>query len=281
MKRVAIGLMAVTLGLNIFPFHGTLSFLTSEKKQAYSVSTGTNEDVFVTETEQLVLRTQVTNRVKVKRTHNADGSSSESTESRTSLQEGVQRISFIPQRDHLELDVENIQVTGMADDEVTVEKVEAIKGEEGIVFRIAHNRNKVDTANKTEKGELLITALGGFYSLKIPLTVHTSYSSSTEVSEEAAPGTPAPSGGTPSGSPAPSDPLPTAETPVPPTDAGTPVDSTDNASGPVPGSSEEPQTDSSATVQPETDSDRGQEPVVEEPVSVEGNDDQGLAKENE
>ena len=258
---MAIGLMAVALGLNLTSFHGTLSFLTSEKKQAYSVSTGTNEDVFVTETEQLVLKTQVTKRVKVKRTQNADGSSSETTESKISVHEGVQRILFAAQRAHLELDVENIRVTGLAEDEVLIEKVEQTEGEEeGIVFRIAHNRNMADTANKTEKGELHITALGGFYSLTIPLTVQTSYSSSTEVSEEAAPSSPSsPSSPSPqqpgtSEPPVSSEPELTPEAPTPTTEPGTPADSAEESSGSVSIPVEENETDSAGTEPTEAES---------------------------
>ncbi|MGG1660497.1 hypothetical protein [Brevibacillus sp. NRS-1366] len=212
MKRLAIGLIAVTLGLNIVPLNGTLSFLTSEKKQVSAVSTGTNEDVFVTETEQIVLKTKVAKRVKVKRTKNADGSSSETTESRTSIEEGVQRISFVPQRDHLNLGVENITVTGLSEGEITIEQVEKMEAEKGIVFRIAHNRQMVDRKTKTEKGELHVTALGGFYSFTIPIIVRTTYSSSTDISEEG------PSGQSPQpdGTPEPS--APTEPSAPPPAD---------------------------------------------------------------
>lgn len=267
--------MAVALVFNLAPLNRTLSFLTSEKKQVSPVSTGTNEDVFVTETKQIVLKTKVEKRTKVKRTKNADGSSSESKESRLAVEEGVQRITFVPQRAHFDLDVENVTVTGDAAGEVTVQRVHE---EEGIVFRIAHSYQKASGKKKSgsEKGELRVTALGGFYSLAIPLTISTSYSESTNVTEEAVPNNPQQPGtpGTPEtpGTPdipstpdTPDTPAPggnTSEPPQPPTtDSSTPTLPPADTSGPSPPSPEEPGTDSPA---PET-----QEPSPSTPPSSE------------
>jgi hypothetical protein len=272
-----MGLMAVALVLNLAPLDRTLSFLTSEKKQVSPVSTGTNEDVFVTETKQIVLKTKVEKRTKVKRTKNADGTSSESKESRLAVEEGVQWITFEPQRAHLDLDVENVTLTGDAADEVTVQRVEE---EEGIVFRIAHSYQKASGKRKsgTEKGELRVTALGGFYSLTIPLTISTSYNESTNVTEESAPNQPQPQQpGTPGEPETPDTPITpdtpstpdtpapggtTSEPPQPPTtDTSTPMLPPADTSGPSPPSPEEPGTDSPA---PET-----QEPSPSTPPSSE------------
>lgn len=238
-----MGLMAATLVLNIVPLDGTLSFLTSEKKQVSPVSTGTNEDVFVTETEEIVLKTKVEKRIKITRTVNADGSSSESKDSKLAVMEGSQVISFTPQRSHLDLDVENITLTGEAASEVIVERVEA---EKGIAFRITHSRKSAWDKRKseTEKGELRVTALGGFYALTIPLTISTSYRESTDVTEEAAPNppstpttpdTPAPGGNT------------TEPAQPPSTGSETPTTPSTDPSGPAPPSPQDPGTDSPVT----------------------------------
>ncbi|MDF2679300.1 MAG: hypothetical protein K0R47_490 [Brevibacillus sp.] len=255
-----MGLMAAALALNILPLEGTLSFLTSEKKQVSPVSTGTNEDVFVTETKQIVLKTRVEKRTKIKRTVNADGSSSETTDSRLAVMEGSQLISFSPQRAHLDLDVENITLTGDAASEVKVERVQT---EEGISFRITHSRQSAwnKRESETEKGELRVTALGGFYSLTIPLTISTSYRESADVTEEAAPnqpnqpsqpGTPT----TPETPGTPNTPAPggnTAEPAQPPsTDTQTPTTPSTDPSGPAPPSSEDSGTDSPVTDTQET-----------------------------
>ncbi|MED4782503.1 hypothetical protein [Brevibacillus choshinensis] len=252
MKRLAMGLMAATLVLNIVPLNGTLSFLTSEKKQVSPVSTGTNEDVFVTETEQIALKTKVEKRIKIKRTVNADGSSSESKDSKLAVMEGSQVISFTPQRAHLDLDVENITLTGEAASEVIVERVEA---EKGIAFRITHSRKSAWDKRKseTERGELRVTALGGFYALTIPLTISTSYRESTDVTEEAAPNPPSSptTPDTPSTPDTPDTPAPggnTTEPAQPPsTGSETPTPPSTDPSGPAPPSPQDPGTDSPVT----------------------------------
>lgn len=260
LKKLALGLIAITLGLNIVPMKGTLSFLTSEKRQVSAVSTGSNEDVFVTETERIDLKTTVTKRVKVKHSKNADGSTSSTTESRTSIQEGVQRISFVPQRDHLNLEVENITVTGLDEDEITIERIEPMEGEKGIVFHIAHNRQTVDRKTKTEKGELHVTALGGFYSVTIPITVRTTYSSSTDVSEEG-PAEPAPQ---PGGTPEPAGP---SESTGPSEPTG-PTESTGPAEPVAPPS-----------VEPEPPAGSAADPVDGQPAASEGSDEQSSSQE--
>ncbi|MFF0829663.1 hypothetical protein ACFYU8_22575 [Brevibacillus sp. NPDC003359] len=251
MKKLAIGLVTVTFVLNIAHLDTTFSFLTSEKKQQSPITTGTNEDVFVTDTEQIVLKTEVIKQMKVTRKKNADGTSSESSQSRLIVHEGVQRISFIPKREHLTLSAENITVTGFSEGEVTVEVVEAMDGEKGIVFRIGHNRHMVGRESKTEKGELQITALGGFYTHKIPLTLRTSYKSKSDVSEVTEPGqpsqpgtpdTPAPGGGS------------TEPPPPPPTDNGTPTAPPTESSGLAPPTPEEPGDDAPPPDQPGGDS---------------------------
>lgn len=250
-----MGLMAAAFVLNIVPLDGTLSFLTSEKKQVSPVSTGTNEDVFVTETEQIVLKTKVEKRIKITRKMNADGSSSESKDSKLAVMEGSQVISFTPQRAHLDLEVENITLTGDAASGVIVERVEA---EKGIVFRISHSRKSAWDKRKseTEKGELRVTALGGFYALTIPLTISTSYRESTDVTEEAAPNPPstptAPdTPNTPDTPDTPDTPAPggnTAEPAQPPsTGSDTPTTPSTDPSGPAPPSPQDPGTDSPAT----------------------------------
>lgn len=253
-----MGLMAAALVLHIVPLDGTLSFLTSEKKQVSPVSTGTNEDVFQTETEQIVLKTRVEKRIKITRTVNADGSSSESKDSRLTVLEGSQVISFTPQREYLDLDVENITLTGEAASEVLVERLET---EKGIAFRISHSRKSAWDKRKseTEKGELRVTALGGFYSLSIPLTISTSYRESTDVTEEAAPNPPSNPNGpdTPSTPDTPTTPD-TPDTPAsggntaepaqpPPTGTETPSTPSTDPSGPAPPSPQDPGTDSPVT----------------------------------
>lgn len=264
LKKLAFGLIAITLGLNIVPMKGTLSFLTSEKRQVSAVSTGSNEDVFVTETERIELKTTVTKRVTVKRSKNADGSTSSTTESRTSIQEGVQRISFVPQRDHLNLEVENITVTGLDEDEITIERIEQTEGEQGIVFRIAHNRQMVDRKTKTEKGELHVTALGGFYSITIPITVRTAYSSSTDVSEEG-PANPAPQ---PDGSPAPAGP----SEPVGPSEPAGPSEPTGPTESTGPAEPAEPGAPPSA--EPEPPAGSAADPADGHPAPSKGSDEQ-------
>ncbi|MGG4440647.1 hypothetical protein [Brevibacillus fortis] len=250
MKKLAIGLVTVTFVLNIAHLDTTFSFLTSEKKQQSPITTGTNEDVFVTDTEQIVLKTEVIKQTKVTRKKNADGTTSESSQSRLIIHEGVQRISFIPKREHLTLGVENITVTGFLEGEVTVEVVEAMDDEKGIVFRIGHNRHMVGRESKTEKGELQITDLGGFYTHKIPLTLRTAYKSKSDVSEVTEPGqpsqpgtpdTPAPGGGS------------SEPSPPPPTDNGTPTAPPTEPSGPAPPTPEEPGDDAPPPDQPSAD----------------------------
>lgn len=256
-----MGLMAAALVLNIVPLDGTLSFLTSEKKQVSPVSTGTNEDVFVTETEQIVLKTRVEKKTKIKRTVNADGSSSETKDNRLSVFNGVQRITFVPQREHFDLDLANITVTGEAADEVTVQRVIDDKDGREIVFEVSHSYQEARGKRKseTEKGELRVTALGGFYLLSIPITISTSYRESTDVSEEVAPSQPGTPGtpdspstpGAPATPDSPNTPAPGGNEPEPaqPPSAGTDTPNTPSTdpSGPAPPSPQDTGTDSPVT----------------------------------
>ncbi|QRG68110.1 hypothetical protein [Brevibacillus choshinensis] len=256
MKRLAMGLMAAALALNIVPLDGTLSFLTSEKKQVSPVSTGTNEDVFVTDANRIDLKTKVEKRTKITRKVNADGSSSETKDSRLSVLEGSQVISFTPKRPHLDLDVENMTVTGDAASEVVVERLATDKE---ISFRISHSRKSAWDKRKseTEKGELRVTALGGFYSLSIPLTISTSYRESTDLTEEAAPNPSTPgTSDTPSTPDTPTTPAPGGNTtePAQPPSAGeeTPATPPTDSSGPAP-----PSTPDTGTDPPVTDTQEG------------------------
>lgn len=249
-----MGLMAAAFLLNIVPLDGTLSFLTSEKKQVSPVSTGTNEDVFVTETEQIVLKTKVEKITKIKRKVNADGSSSEAKDSRLSVFNGVQRITFVPQREHFDLDLANIAVTGEAADEVSVRRVTDDKDGKEIVFEVSHTYQEARGKRKseTDKGELRVTALGGFYSLSIPLTISTSYRESTDVTEEAAPNPSTPAApDTPSTPDTPNTPAPGGNTtePAQPPSAGTktPATPSTDSSGPAPPSPQDTGTDSPVT----------------------------------
>ncbi|MGG0939559.1 hypothetical protein ABHN11_26500 [Brevibacillus centrosporus] len=259
MKRLAVGLMAAALILNAVPMDGTFSFLTSEKKQVSPVSTGTNEDVFVTETKQIILKSKVEKRTKIKRKINADGSSSVTKDSRLAVTNGVQRVVFVPQRESLDLELANLTVTGDAAGEVTIQRVYDEKDDKAIVFEITHTYQKAYGKRKseTERGELQVTALGGFYTLKLPLTISTSYRESTDVSEEAVPSQPS-QPGQPTAPPAPDSPnapdTPASEDgstlPAQPPSSGveTPTEPSTDPSGPAPPSSEEP-----GTVSPDSD----------------------------
>lgn len=276
MKRLALGLMAATLMLNIVPLDGTLSFLTSEKKQVSPVSTGTNEDVFVADTTQILLKTKVEKRTKVRRVKNADGSSSERKENKLSVMAGSRLITFAPQRPDLDLDVENIAVTGDAAGEITVERIDD-EGGKNIVFRISHRYQSAwdKRSSGTDRGEVRVTALGGFYSLTIPLTISTSYKESTDVTEEAAPNQPGqpstpstPSIPDTTGNPGTPDTTGTSDTPGTPdtpstpdtpNNPGTPPDTSDpSVNTPVPGgdeagSAQPPSTGSETVSSPSTD----------------------------
>jgi len=183
LRTLAMGLIAACLVLNLAPLQGTFSFLTSEKKQVSAVSTGTNEDVFLTETKEILLATDVHQHTEVTRVKRANGSTSESRDSSLDVLAGEYFLTFVPQRPHLDLALEQITVTGSAAEEVLVERVE--DGENGgdIVFRIAHRYEKAAGKTKGGKigGKLHVTALGGFYSLTLPLTIDVSYSESREV----------------------------------------------------------------------------------------------------
>ncbi|MFD2369573.1 hypothetical protein ACFSO0_06310 [Brevibacillus sp. GCM10020057] len=228
MKKLAMVLVTAALMLQLAPLDETLSFLTSEKKQVSPVSTGSNEDVFVTDTSQIVLKTKVEKRIKIRRTVNADGSSSQTTDSSLSVANGVQRVVFVPQREFLDLNEANITVTGEAASEVTIQRIYGEKDGKEIVFEVAHSYQKARGKRKseTERGELHVTALGGFYSLTIPLTLSTSYNESTSVTEEAAPsqpnqpGTPANPGTTPGTPATPADSGSTPHTPDTPDPEG-------------------------------------------------------------
>lgn len=252
MRKLAIGLMAAALLLPAWPLDGTLSFLTSEKKQVSLVSTGTNEDVFVTDTSSLSLKTTVEKRIKIKRTVNADGSSSETTASSLSVTKGVQRVVFVPQREYLDLDAASLAVTGEAASELTVQRIYGDKDGQEIVFEVAHSYQKASGKRKSEtrRGQLHVTALGGFYSLTIPLTLSTSYRESTNLTEEAAPsqpGTPASPGTTPN---PPDTPAPGGSTtePAQPPSPGVDIPATPatEPSGPAPPSPADPESDSPA-----------------------------------
>lgn len=210
----------------------------------------------MTETKQIVLKSKVEKRIKVKRTVNADGSSSETKDSRLAVSNGVHRVVFIPQRESLDLELANLTVTGDAAGEVTIQRVYDEKDDKAIVFEITHTYQKAYGKRKseTERGELQVTALGGFYTLKLPLTISTSYRESTDVSEEAVPSQP----GQPTNPPAPDTPnapdTPASEDgstlPAQPPSSGveTPTEPSTDPSGPAPPSSEE-----SGAVSPDSD----------------------------
>ncbi|MFS0558142.1 hypothetical protein [Brevibacillus sp. 179-C9.3 HS] len=264
MKKLAIGLVAATLVLNIGHLETTFSFLTSEKKQQSPISTGTNEDVFVTDVEELVVTTEVTKHKTVVRKRSASGTTSQSSHTTITIDEGVARITFTPKREHLVLGLENVTVTGIAEDEVKVELIEPTEGEkeEGFQFRITHNRQKVGQKSQTEKGELQVTALGGFYTKKIPLTIRTSYSTTTDIEEETEPDQPNQPNqpnqpGQPDQPSTPETPAPgggSSETsPPPPTDGGSPTTPPTDSSGPAPPTPEEPEEDAPPPDSPSTE----------------------------
>lgn len=258
MKKLALGLVAATLVLNIGHLETTFSFLTSEKKQQSPISTGTNEDVFVTDVEELVVTTEVTKHKTVVRMRSASGATSQTSYTTTTIDEGVARITFTPKREHLVLGLENVTVTGIAEDEVKVELVEPTKGEkvEGFQFRITHNRQKVGQKSQTDKGELQVTALGGFYTQKIPLTIRTTYSTTTDIEEETEPDQPS-QPGQPDQPSTPETPVPgegSSETSPPPsTDGGSPATPPTDSSGPAPPTPEEPGEDAPPPDSPSTE----------------------------
>ncbi|MED1875202.1 hypothetical protein, partial [Brevibacillus borstelensis] len=210
MKKLVSGLMAFALIFALLPLEGTVAFLTSEKKQTVPVSLGTNEDVFTTETEAIRLVTEVEKHVTITRVKTEAGKSTEERNVDISIDEGTFTLVFKPQRPHLDLDVENLKVTGEPEGRLEISRE---GGGNGIEFRIGHIRDQVKREHETLEGELHITALGGFYRHVIPLTVVTEYkesSSVVEVSPPPPPAKPGPGTGTP-GSPPPG-----TETPVPP-----------------------------------------------------------------
>ncbi|MED2007918.1 hypothetical protein P4V39_07200 [Brevibacillus borstelensis] len=210
MKKLVSGLMAFALIFALLPLEGTVAFLTSEKKQTVPVSLGTNEDVFTTETEAIRLVTEVEKHVTITRVKTEAGKSTEERDVDISIDEGTFTLVFKPQRPHLDLDVENLKVTGEPEGRLEISRE---GGGNGIEFRIGHIRDQVKREHETLEGELHITALGGFYRHVIPLTVVTEYkesSSVVEVSPPPPPAKPGPGTGTP-GSPPPG-----TETPVPP-----------------------------------------------------------------
>jgi len=218
-KKLAKALIAVSLLGNAVPLDQTLSFLTSEKKQMYSLSTGSNEDVFMTDTSQIQMTSRVVKKVRVVRKTQADGSVSEDTRETLTIVEGTAELTFIPQRPDFDLDVENISVTGEIADVLKVERTDA---EDGIVFRIAHDRQEIEFDNRVEKGEIQITALGGFYTCTIPVTLVTTYRKSTDITELPA-DTPSQQPGAPdSSSPYPSQPAEPTGSPAPAPETPTP-----------------------------------------------------------
>ncbi|MEJ8547617.1 hypothetical protein [Brevibacillus borstelensis] len=216
MNKLVLGLMGIALLSVLLPLEGTVAFLTSEQKQTVPVSLGTNEDVFTTETESIRLVTEVTRHVTITRVKTEEGGSSEERDVETSIDEGAFTLVFQPQRPHLELDVENLKVTGEPEGRVEISRV---GGENAIEFRIGHIRDQVGRGNETLEGELHITALDGFYQHTIPLTIVTEYKESTSVVEASPPSTPAQPG---AGSGAPGAPLPGTENPPPGTGGGAP-----------------------------------------------------------
>ena len=184
MKKLVSVTMAVALMIMLNPLEATVSFLTSEKKQTTPISLGTNEDVFVTETESIQIVTEVTKRVTITRKiadANGQGGGEGGAEERDvklSIQEGAFYLRLKPQRPHLDLDVENLKVTGEAEGQLQIERQDS---EKDIMFRIGHIRSQVGRSDNTLKGELHITALGGFYRHVIPLTVVTKYDERTDV----------------------------------------------------------------------------------------------------
>ncbi|USG66292.1 hypothetical protein NDK47_02870 [Brevibacillus ruminantium] len=244
MKKLVSVVMAVALISMLHPLETTVSFLTSEKKQRAPVSLGTNEDVFLTETESIQIVTEVTKKVTITRksVDGEEGGGEEASEERDvkfSIQEGAFYLRLKPQRPHLDLDEQDLQVTGEAKDLLQIERQDS---EEDIVFRIGHIRSKVEYSDDLLTGELHITALGGFYQHVIPLTVETQYKESTHVisvpSPPPIPGVPGspPPGGTPAPVPNPLPPEqpPTETPPVPP------VPGTENPAPPSPGEAANP-----------------------------------------
>ncbi|MBE5396262.1 hypothetical protein HT747_14040 [Brevibacillus borstelensis] len=257
MKKLVSGLMAFALIFALLPLEGTVAFLTSEKKQTVPVSLGTNEDVFTTETEAIRLVTEVEKHVTITRVKTEAGKSTEERNVDISIDEGTFTLVFKPQRPHLDLDVENLKVTGEPEGRLEISRE---GGGNGIEFRIGHIRDQVKREHETLEGELHITALGGFYRHVIPLTVVTEYkesSSVVEVSPPPPPAKPGPGTGTP-GSPPPG-----TETPVPPPPgAGGEAPKPPGAGGEIPqppDTGEEPQSPSTGEKTPQPPGGEGED----------------------
>ncbi|WP_152562221.1 hypothetical protein [Brevibacillus borstelensis] len=257
MKKLVSGLMAFALIFALLPLEGTVAFLTSEKKQTVPVSLGTNEDVFTTETEAIRLVTEVEKHVTITRVKTEAGKSTEERDVDISIDEGTFTLVFKPQRPHLDLDVENLKVTGEPEGRLEISRE---GGGNGIEFRIGHIRDQVKREHETLEGELHITALGGFYRHVIPLTVVTEYkesSSVVEVSPPPPPAKPGPGTGTP-GSPPPG-----TETPVPPPPgAGGEAPKPPGAGGEIPqppDTGEEPQSPSTGEKTPQPPGGEGED----------------------
>ncbi len=194
MRKTVVYLATISSLFYLFHLEGTGAFLTSEKKHASGISTGTNQDVFVTETKQLVLKSEVYKRTTIKKKKSQDGGpGEEDRDVKVSIERGADWITLFPQRPHLDLEAAHFQVTGPAANEVKIEKVES-EQENGITFKLYHDDNAIGRKNKTVKGQVHVTALGGFYHLVVPITVTTTYREKTDVEEVVVndPTTPAP-----------------------------------------------------------------------------------------
>ncbi|MFY0544550.1 hypothetical protein [Brevibacillus sp. H7] len=222
MRKSVLYLATISSLFYLFQLEGTTAFLTSEKKHASAVSTGTNQDVFVTEAKQLVLKTEVFKKVKITKKKKEGAGPSKpgediETDVKVTIQRGADWITLFPQRPHLDLEVENFTVTGAAEDDVKIEKVESEDGE-GITFKVYHDDKAIGRKNKTVTGQLHVTALGGFYHQMVPITVQTTYREKTDVEEVVVPD--------PTG--------PTPDVPTTPTTPGTPPTTPDTPPSPPP-----------------------------------------------
>lgn len=225
MKKV-IAVAALAAMVTLLPLEGTVAFLTSEKKQTVPVSLGTNEDVFVTETESIQLLTEVTKQVKITRkkvegaAEGEAGGESEERDVSYRVVEGAYTLRLIPQRPHLDLEPENFRVTGDLAGLLQISPADD-EDEKAIAYRLEHRRDQVEYRDGTVRGELHITALGGFYMHALPVTLVTRVKESTSVVEIRVPSVPGvpPVGPPPAGQPPVETPVPT---PPPPPDSAPP-----------------------------------------------------------
>jgi hypothetical protein len=269
-RRTSLYLITISSLCLMLQPDATTAFLTSEKKHDSPISLGTNQDVFVTETTEISIYTEVRKKVKIVKVKKKDKDGNPSEEQQVSSQvetyRGGKTIVFFPQRPHLELAPENFTVIGDAADMIEVVREETDKDDE-LAFRIWHKEDAIKKKSSTIKGELHVQALGGFYHIIIPLTVKTKYDVSTDVTEVEAPpdsggdtgsggsGDTGTGGQTPPDSsapppdsvtPPPPPPADPGTPPPPPPDPGTPPPDSSAPSQPDPGEAASPSNETSS-----------------------------------